>query len=132
MMHARVLGEYIYFALIYKTGIIFPDLPIKHLVNHDGVPTTPHKLAAGTNLQYQTYVFIFSFVLQKATSRIDTKELNIFHQSEKGFGGIFVGIPQYQKGNLIYVPGTQKIFYSHDVAFEKVFLVCMYTRHIHI
>ena len=48
MVHARVPGEYIHFALMYTTYHIFPVLPIKDLINEDGDPTTPHELATGT------------------------------------------------------------------------------------
>ena len=48
MVHARVSDKYVYTALIYTTGHIFPVIPIKHLVNQDGGPTTPHKLSTGT------------------------------------------------------------------------------------
>ena len=34
---------------------------------------------------------------------------------------IFVGIPQHQKGYLVYVPGTMKIIYSYDVVFDDSF-----------
>ena len=49
----------------------------------------------------------------------ETKKLNMRHQAQKGFGGIFVGIPEDQKGYLVYVPSTRKIIYSYDVVFEK-------------
>ena len=48
MVHTRVSEEYIHFSLIYTTDNIFPVLPIKHLVNQYGEPTTPHKLETGT------------------------------------------------------------------------------------
>ena len=48
MVHAIVLEAYIHFALIYTTYRIFPVLTIKDLVNEDGNPTTPFKLATGT------------------------------------------------------------------------------------
>ena len=41
------------------------------------------------------------------------------HQAQKGFRGIFVGIPQHQKGYLVYVPSTRKIISSYDVVFDK-------------
>ena len=47
-VHARVLKAYVHFALMYTTDHIFPVLPIKDLINEDGDPTTPHKLATGT------------------------------------------------------------------------------------
>ena len=48
MVHAQVSDKYIHFLLMYTTDHIFPVLPIKHLVNQDGEPTTPQKLATGT------------------------------------------------------------------------------------
>ena len=52
------------------------------------------------------------------------------HQTKKGFPGIFFGIPLHQKGYLIYVPSTRKIFSSHDVIFdEKVSSVFAYSSH---
>ena len=47
MVHARVPEVYVHFALMYTTDRIFPVLPIKDLINEDGNPTTPHKLATG-------------------------------------------------------------------------------------
>ena len=48
MVHARVPEVYAHFTLMYTTDHIFPVLPIKDLINEDGDPTTPHKLATGT------------------------------------------------------------------------------------
>ena len=48
MVNAQVSDKYIHFALMYTTDNISPILPIKHLVNQDGEPTTPHKLETGT------------------------------------------------------------------------------------
>ena len=50
MVHARVPEVYVHFVLMYTTDHIFPVLPIKDLINKDGDPTTPHKLATGPNL----------------------------------------------------------------------------------
>ena len=43
------------------------------------------------------------------------------HQSPKGFRDIFVGIMQHQKGYLIYVPSTRKIFSLHDAVSDETF-----------
>ena len=48
MIHARVPEEYVHFALMYTTDHIFSVLPIRDLINEDGDPTTPHKIARGT------------------------------------------------------------------------------------
>ena len=50
MLHAWISDKYIHFALMYKTDHIFPVIPIKHLVNQDGEPTMPQKLATGTKV----------------------------------------------------------------------------------
>ena len=47
MVRARVPEVYIHFALMFTTDHIFPVLPIKYLINKDGNPTMPHKLATG-------------------------------------------------------------------------------------
>ena len=45
------------------------------------------------------------------------------HQAQKGFLGIFVVIPQHQKGYLVYVIVARKIISSYDVVFDEIFLV---------
>ena len=43
------------------------------------------------------------------------------NQAQKGFRGIFVGIPDHQKGYLVYVPSTRKVLSSYDVVFDESF-----------
>ena len=102
------------------TDNIFTVLPTKHLVDQDGEPTMPQKLATGTKPSVSNLcVLFFPWVVLKATAHVDTKVLNTSHQSQKGFCGIFVGIPQHQKWYLIYVPSTRKIVSLHGVVFDK-------------
>ena len=54
-------------------------------------------------------------------AHVETKALNMRHQSQKGFCEIFVGIPEQQKGYLVYVPSTRKIISSYDVMFDESF-----------
>ena len=63
MVHARVPEVYVIFALLYITDHIFPVLPIKDLINEDGDPTTPHKLATGTKPSVSHLLFYFVHVL---------------------------------------------------------------------
>ena len=122
MVHARVSEVYIHFALMYTTDNIFPVLPIKDLINKYGDPTTPHKLATGTKPSVSHLRVLFCpCVVQKATAHIVTKTLNIRHQAQKGFRGIFVGIPQHQKGYIVYIPSTIKVISSYDVVFDESF-----------
>ena len=98
MVHARVPEVYVHFALMYTTYHIFPVLPIKDLINEDGNPTTPHKLATGTKPSVSHLrVLFFPCVVCKATAHVETKTLNMRHQAQKGFRGIFIGILEHQK-----------------------------------
>ena len=102
MVHARVPEIYVHFALMYMTDHIFPVLPIKDLINEDGDPTTPQKLATGTKPSVSHLRVLFCpCVVRKATAHVETKTLNIHHQAQKGFCGIFMGITQHQKGYLV-------------------------------
>ena len=122
MIHARVSEAYINLALMYTTDHIFPVLPIKDLINKDGNPTTPYKLATGKKPSVSHLCVLFcQCVVRKDTAHIDKKALNMRHQAQKGFRGIFVGIPQHQKGYLVYIPSTRKIMSSYDVVFGKSF-----------
>ena len=122
MVQARFSEAYINFALMYTTDHIFPVLPIKYLINEDGDPTTPHKLATGTKtlVSYLSVLF-FPCVVRKSTAHIETKAVNMRHQAQKGFRGIFVGIPQHQKGYLVYLPSTRKMIFSYDVVLDESF-----------
>ena len=108
----------------------FRVLPIKDLINEDGDSTTPHKLATGTKPSVSHIRVLFcQCVVQKATVHVETKTLNMRHQAQKGFCGIFVGIPQHQKVYLVYLPSTRKLISLYDVVFDESFLVRCHTRH---
>ena len=109
MVHAQGSDGNMHFSLIYMNDHIFPVLPIKHLVNHDSEPNTPHKLTTDTNASVSNLHVLFCLcVLIKVTAHIYTKALNMRHQPQKYFRSILVGIPQHQKGYLIYVPIIRK------------------------
>ena len=42
-------------------------------------------------------------------------------QAQKVFCGIFVGIPQHQKGYLVYVPSARRTISSYNVVFDEIF-----------
>ena len=68
--------------------------------------------------------------IRKANVHVGKKSLSMRHQAQKGFQGIFVGIPQHQKGYLVYVPHTRKIIYSYNVVFDVIFSSALaYTSH---
>ena len=118
IVHARVPELYIHFALIYTTDHIFMVLPIKDLINKYGDPTTPHKLATVKKPSVSRLRVLFSpCAVRKATAHVETKTLNMRHQAR----GILVGIPQHQKGYLVYVSSTRKVILSYYVVFDESF-----------
>ena len=107
---------------MYRIDHIFTVLPIKDLINKDGDPTTPYKLATGTKPSVSHLGVLFCpCVLRKSTAHVETKALNMRHQAQKGFHVILFSIPEHQKGYLVYVPSTRKIISSHDVVFDESF-----------
>ena len=84
MVYARVPEVYVHFTLMYTTDNIFLVLPIKDLINKDGDPITPHKLATGTKPSVSHLRVLFCpCVVRKATSHVETKTLNMRHQAQK-------------------------------------------------
>ena len=82
MVHARVPEVYVHFASMYTTDDIFMFLPIIDLINEDGDPTTPHKLATGTKPSvYHLRVLFCPCVVRKAMAHVDTKMVNMRHQA---------------------------------------------------
>ena len=117
------MEDYINFALMYiLSDHVLPVLPLKDLINKDGKPTMPYKLATGMkpSILHLHYLF-FPCVVCKATAHVGTKALNMCHEAQKGFRGIFVGIPHNQKGYLVCVPHKWKIVSSYNVIFDEIF-----------
>ena len=78
---------------MYTTDHIFPVIQIKEIINEDGNPTTPHKLATGKKPSVLHLRVLFCpCVVRKATAHVKTKTLNMHQQTQKGFRGIFVGL----------------------------------------
>ena len=71
MVQAKVSEAYIHFALMYMVDHILPVLPIKYLINEDGDPATPFKLAAGTKPSVSHLQMLFcAYVVWKATAQM--------------------------------------------------------------
>ena len=110
------------FLLMYMIDHIFLVLPIKDLINEDGDPTTPYKLATCTKPSVSHLRVLFCpCVVRKATAHVGTKALNMRHQAQKYFCGIFVGIPQHRKVYLVYVLSSRRIISSYNVVFDESF-----------
>ena len=74
------------------------------------------------------YVFFCPCVVRRANSYVDKKMLNMHHQAQKGFRGIFVWIPKHQNGYLVYVPSSRKIISPYDVvSYESFSCALAYT-----
>ena len=115
MVHAQVLESYINFALMHTADHILPVIPIKDLINKDGQPNTPFKIATGMKPSILHLRVLFCpCVVRKNTAYVETKDLIMRHQTQKGICGIFVGISKQQKGYLFNVPHKHKIVSSYD------------------
>ena len=76
---------------MYTIDNIFPVLPIKDLINEDGNPTMPFKLATGMKPSISHLIVLFyPCVVWKATKNVGKKALNMRYQAQKGFRGVFV------------------------------------------
>ena len=74
MVHARVSESYINFTLIYTTDHIFPVIQIKDMINKNGYPMTPFKLATGTKPSVShLHVLFFTCAVRTATAHVGTK-----------------------------------------------------------
>ena len=83
---------------MYTTDHTFPVQRIKDIINEDCDPTTPYIFARGTRRSLSHLRVLFCpYVEREATPHFGTKALNMRHQSQKGFCGIFVGFRQHQK-----------------------------------
>ena len=69
---------------MYTTDNIFPVLPIKDLINEDGDPTTPQKLATGTKPSVSHLPVLFCpYVVRKATAHVEPKGVKYASSSTK-------------------------------------------------
>ena len=70
----------------------------------------PFKLETGTKPSISHLRVLFCVcVVQKATAHVGEKALNIHHQAQQVFCGIFIGIPQHQEWYLVYAPHRRNI-----------------------
>ena len=71
---------------MYMKDHISPVLPITDLINKDGNPTTPFKLATGTKPSVSHLRLLFcQCVVQEATEHVKKKALNMRHHSNMVF-----------------------------------------------
>ena len=93
----------------------------------------PHKMETGTKPSVLNLSVLFcQCAVQKATANVDTKDVKYASSVTKGFRGIFVGIPQHQKGYPVYVPITWKQFLHMTFYLTKYFLLNYHTHQVRI
>ena len=96
MVHARFSEACVHFALMYTTDHIFLVQPIKDLINEDGDPTMPHKLATGMIPSVSHLrVLCCPCVVRKYTAHVET---NMLHES----------------------PSTKKVFAVSSLVFHNI------------
>ena len=99
MNFERVEEKFNHFALINTAHVIMPVLPLRDLVNESGKQTTLVELMTGNKARISRILTLLCLVIvKKLTAQHKGKSLNMQHQLQKGFRGIFVGIPENQAG----------------------------------
>ena len=84
MVHSGVTEAYVHFALMYTKDNIFPVIPTKYLINEDGDPSRPYKLATDTKPSVSHLRVLFCpCVVRKSMAHVETKTLNMCHQAQK-------------------------------------------------
>ena len=82
MVYALVLEAFIHLTLMYTAYHIFTVLPIKDLINEDGKPTTPYKIATGVKPSISHLRVLFCPCIEiKATPNFGKKALNMRYQA---------------------------------------------------
>ena len=108
---------------MYTSYYILLVLATKDLINEYVKPTTQFKLVTGTKPSISHLRVLFcQCIVQKSTAHIRKNSLNMHHPAQNSFCGVFVGIPQHQKGCLVYVPHKLNILSLYNVVFYEIFL----------
>ena len=114
--------NYSHSALIYADLYALSVLPLKYLVNEKGEPCTLFELMNGEKPSVRHLRTLFCpVIVKKHTAMKDKKVVNMRHQAQKGYRGIFVGMPENQEGYLCYVPSIRNTVTSYDALFDKTF-----------
>ena len=114
--HARVLEAYIHFFInVYRRSYFSGSI---NQISDKQIQRDDHSIQTWNRYKTFSITFrrvIFPGVVRKATAHVDKSGKYASQNS------IFVGIPQHQKGYLVYVPSTRKIIFSYDVVFYESF-----------
>ena len=123
LVHARIVFEFFPLALEHAWKV-HACLPIKDVQVNDQ-PITPFEyfFQAKPTLSRFKVLFCPCSVNIGPTKDKKTKQiLNRKNNPERAIRGIHVGIPRHAPGWLVYLPSTNTILVSNDVAFDEVFL----------
>ena len=112
IMHVWVLDEFIHFALVYITHHIFPFLTFNPLINQYDEANTLYKLLTGSNPSVSNLrVILFPCVVRKVPANNNGRLLNMRHQSQKAFRGIFAEITQQKMVPHLHTQYTKNSFF---------------------
>ena len=102
-MHARLNRKFFYYAVKYAQ-YIHDVIPVRNLLNENGLPTTPYYLATGRKPAVKYFrVFGCPTVFKRYKVSSDGKHIHNKY-NQQGMRGIFVGIPDDESGWLFYIP----------------------------
>ena len=101
-------------------------LPNKHLTQANGAVRCPLGAFLNKPVSISRFRVLFCPVVMMPGPITVTKhgDSHVFHRGnepQRGFRGIFVGLPRHSAGYLVYTPSTNKIYKNLDVYFDEDF-----------
>ena len=120
LLHARLNRKFFYYAVKYAQ-YIHDVIPVRDLLDENGLPTTPYYLATGRKPAVKHFrVFGCPAVFKRYEVSSDGKRIHNKY-NQQGMRGIFVGIPDDASGWLFYVPTAKRSYISLDATFDESF-----------
>ena len=122
MVHDRLFKSVYSFCInVYNRSYIYSSTNQRYDYQRQ-----PNNHSIYTCDSYKTFSIIFMYNILtmhwiESYCILWQKVLNMRHPAQKGFRGIFNGIPQHKKGYLVYVSIITKIISLYDVVFDESF-----------
>ena len=115
------IESFFYYAVKYAQ-YIHDVIPVRNLLDENGLPTTPYYLATGRKPAVKHFrVFGCPAVFKRYEVSSDGKRIHN-NYNQQGMRGIFVGIPDDASGWLFYVPIAKRSYISLDATFDESFI----------
>ena len=118
LVHTRLNRKFFYFAVKYAQ-YIHGIIPVRDLVDDDGLPTTPYFMATGRKSAVKHFKVFGCPAIFKCYEVSDDGKWVWNKYTQQGMCGIFVGIPDDAAGWLFYIPTARRTYISMDAIFDE-------------